>query len=143
MVHHHYLEITEYHGEGYHPCVDYGEWRVAILRHIADLAAEKITFLERHQETDEVFVLLAGRCLLFIGENSEESISIQGVDMVPHKLYNVKKGAYHNHILSEDAVVLIVENRDTGSQNSDRMPLSSEEREQVIALAASLWGNLV
>ena len=140
MVNHQYLEITEHNGEGFRPCVDYGEWRVAILRHIAELEAENITYLERHNETDEVFVLLEGRCILLIGEGTGEMISIQGVDMVPHKLYNVKKGTYHNHAPSKDAVVLIVENKNTGSANSDRIPLSSEYQMQVISLAEPFWG---
>ena len=50
-----YLEIIDYTGEGYQPCVDYGEWRVAILRFITDLKAENISFLECHKDTDEVF----------------------------------------------------------------------------------------
>jgi hypothetical protein len=142
MVDQRYLEITAYEGEGFQPCVDYGEWRVAILRYIDHLAPENISYLERHLETDEVFVLLAGRCILLIGDEVEGGGNIEAVEMVPHKLYNVKQGTYHNHTLSEDAVVLIVENRDTGSHNSDRLPLSGEEQEQVVSLAASLWGTL-
>ncbi len=129
-----YLEIIEYTGEGFKPCVDFGEWRVAILRYIPELEVENIHYLERHNETDEVFILLEGHCILLIGEGDEFINNIRAVEMVPKKLYNVKKGTYHNHTLSKDAIVLIVENRDTGSQNSDRIPLPAELQKQILSL---------
>ncbi len=121
------VEISEYTGEGYRPLVDYGEWRVAILRYVDDLRPENIKTLERHNETDEVFVLLEGRCILFVGDGDK----LEPVDMKPHKLYNVKKGVYHTHALSEDAIVLVVENRDTGGWNSDRVSLTEAQRERL------------
>ncbi|MCP4142227.1 MAG: hypothetical protein GY755_18460 [Chloroflexi bacterium] len=121
------VEISEYTGEGYRPLVDYGEWRVAILRYVDDLRPENIKTLERHNETDEVFVLLEGRCILFVGDGDK----LEPVDMKPHKLYNVKKGVYHTHALSEDAIVLVVENRDTGGGNSDRVSLTEAQRERL------------
>ncbi|MBS3750411.1 MAG: hypothetical protein KGY39_02775 [Anaerolineales bacterium] len=136
-----YLEIKEYVGEGYRPCIDHGTWRVAILRYISDLEAINIDALERHNETDEVFVLLSGRCILYIGEGDGTLETIHAVDMVPEKIYNIKKGVYHSHTLSRDAVVLIVENRDTGPTNSDRISLINEQRREIITLTQSLWGR--
>ena len=52
------LKILEFNGEGYKPLVDFGSWRVAFLRFIDELLPENIQRLERHVETDEVFVLL-------------------------------------------------------------------------------------
>ena len=57
------LEIREYNGAGYQPLIDYDTWRVAILRFIDDLAPQDLTKMQRHNETDEVFVLLSGRSL--------------------------------------------------------------------------------
>jgi ureidoglycolate hydrolase len=118
------IEISEYTGEGYRPLVDYGEWRVAILRYTDDLRPENIKMFERHNETDEVFVLLEGQCILFV---TDDEGGVHAVDMQPHKLYNMKKGVYHSHTLSEDASVLIVENRDTGEKNSERILLSEAQ----------------
>ena len=125
------VEVSEYTGEGYHPLVDYGEWRVALMRHIDELTPENISFVERHTETDEVFVLLEGRCLLLIYDDA----GIHPVDMEPEKLYNVKRDVYHSHTLSKDAVVLIVENNDTGDHNSVRLTLSDAQRERVVDLS--------
>ena len=67
-----YLNILEFNGEGYKPLVDFSSWRVAFLRFIDELIPENIQRLERHVETDEVFVLLKGQAILFIGEGEEK-----------------------------------------------------------------------
>jgi len=61
------LEVTQYTGEGYAPLIDYADWRVAVLRYIDELLPQNLATMQRHDETDEVFVLLAGRCILFLG----------------------------------------------------------------------------
>ncbi len=133
------LEISDYTGEGYQPLVDYEQWRVAILRYIDELLPENIGKMQRHNETDEVFVLLSGRCILFLGEGDELVGTIHAQDMQPLKLYNVKCGAWHTHTLDEAATVLIVENCDTTSANSPEVELSAEQRRQLIELTRTLW----
>jgi len=133
------LEVAEYTGEGYAPLIDYGAWRVAILRYIDELLPQNLTMMQRHDETDEVFVLLAGRCILFLGEGAAEIGPIHAKDLEPRKLYNVKKGSWHTHTLSQDAVVLIVENRDTTVANSPESALAAAQRAQVRALNDLLW----
>ncbi len=134
------LEISEYDGIGYKPLVDYGAWRVAVLRYIDELRPENLKGMQRHLETDEVFVLLAGRCILFLGEGGEAVTAIHAEDMVPLRLYNVRRGAWHTHALSEDAMVLIVENRDTGSANSSDVALAPGQTARIAALTQELWG---
>ena len=133
------IEISEYTGEGYRPLVDYGQWRVAILRYIDELLPENIGKMQRHNETDEVFVLLNGRCLLFLGEGDEAISAIHAEDMQPFKLYNVKRGAWHSHALDEAATVLIVENRDTTLANSPEIELTPDQRRQLIELTRECW----
>ncbi len=135
----HLLEISDYTGEGYRPVIDYGQWRVAILRYIDELLPENLGKMQRHDETDEVFVLLSGRCLLFLGEGDESVEAIHAQDMQPLKLYNVKRGAWHTHTLDEAATVLIVENCDTTSANSPEVELRADQRRQIIELTQALW----
>lgn len=132
------LEISDYTGEGYRPLIDYGQWRVAILRYIDELLPENIGKMQRHDETDEVFVLLNGRCILFLGEGEDSVEAIHAADMQPLKLYNVKRGAWHSHTLDEAAMVLIVENRDTTLANSPEIELSADQRQQLIELTRAL-----
>ncbi len=133
------LEIREYSGQGYRPLVDYGEWRVAILRYADELLPQNIQEMQRHNETDEVFVLLSGRCILFLGEGDTRVTAVHAQDMQPLKLYNVKKGCWHSHTLSEDATVLIVENRDTTGDNSPQVGLTAAQKETICDLTRRLW----
>ena len=71
-------------------------------------------------ETDEVFVLIKGNASLFIGEDEER------YDMETGKFYNVKKGAWHSMSMTENSIVLIVENDNTGLENTEYRPLKSK-----------------
>jgi hypothetical protein len=133
------LEVRGYDGAGYQPLIDYDKWRVAILRYSDELLPERIFAMQRHDETDEVFVLLQGRCILFLGEGKDTINSITAVDMVPRKLYNVKRGVWHNHTLSIETSILIVENRDTTIQNSPKMLLNDDQRRRIIDITHELW----
>ena len=135
------LEIRECTGIGYAPMIDYGAWRVAILRFVDELLPHRLDKMQRHDKTDEVFVLLAGRCILFIGQGAESVTAIHAQDMEPMKLYNVKRGCWHTHTLSEDAIVLIIENKNTNSTNSPEIPLGGIQRGQLIELTRQLWGK--
>ena len=134
------IEIREHHEPDYKPMVDYQSWRVALMNYTADLLPEKINRVQKHTETDEVFVLMKGRCILFIGEGEESVTKIHAVDMELYKLYNVKKDVWHSHTFSEDARVLIVENRDTVVENSPFVPLSESQCGDVVRLTKELWG---
>ena len=128
------LEIREFTGEGYKPVIDFGAWRVAILRYCDELLPHNIHDMQRHHETDEVFVLLQGHCALFLGEGEDGITRVLAQDMEPLKVYNVKRGVWHHHALSEDAVVLIVENRDTTDANSSNVQLSEAQQATLVSL---------
>lgn len=129
------LEVREHIAEGYKPLVDFSAWRVAVLNYSPELRPENITAMQRHNETDEVFVLLRGRCLLYIGAGESAVTQVYAEDMAPLKVYNVRKGVWHHHALSEDAMVLVVENRDTTYDNSPFCPLTEAQRREVVALS--------
>ena len=126
------LEIRDYQGKGYQPLVDYGEWRVAILRYLDELQPERIESMERHTETDEVFVLLVGQGVLIMGGCKAQVERIYLQVMEHGKIYNVKRNAWHSILLSRDASVLLVENRDTGEHNSETAQLSPEVRRSIL-----------
>jgi len=135
------LSVHEYTGRGFLPLVNFANWRVAILRFDEGLLAQNLKNMQRHNETDEVFVLLEGRCILFIGEGDMTVKTIHAVNMEPLKLYNVRQAAWHNHALTEDASVLIIENRDTSPANSPRIALSADQQQQLIQMTAAHWSE--
>ncbi len=122
-----YIDITSYEGEGYVPMIDYGAWRVAILRYCEELELQNLETMQKHNETDEVFVLLSGNCTLFTGGSKDTIEEIDAVAMEPLKLYNVKKGVWHTHTLDKEASVLIVENVDTNDSNSPKALMTQEQ----------------
>ncbi|MCZ2126218.1 MAG: hypothetical protein LC099_00400 [Anaerolineales bacterium] len=134
------IEVREHNGADYQPLVDYQSWRVARMNYTADLTPDKINRMQKHTETDEVFVLMSGRCILFLGEGEETITKVHAVDMELYKVYNVKRGAWHSHTFSEDARVLIVENRDTVAENSPFAALTESQRAEVAEQTKKLWG---
>ncbi len=133
------IEVRDHTEPDYKPLVDYQSWRVALINYTADLTPDKINRMQKHTETDEVFVLMAGRCILFLGEGEETVTQVHAVDMEPYKLYNVKRGVWHSHTFSKDARVLIVENRNTVVENSPFVGLSESQCQEVVELAKQLW----
>jgi len=129
------LEIREYTDPGYQPIIDFGTWRVAILNYIDEIHPAQIDKVERHNETDEVFVLNKGQGILFIGEGKSQVEKISPQVLEPRKMYNVKRGVRHTVVLSRDGSVLLVENRNTSRENSDYAPLNFEQRELIVETA--------
>ncbi len=110
------LEIKEFNGNGYDRTHIFKSWCVAFLTQ--DDEIKNNTYMERHLETDEVFVLLKGSAVLYIGEEREP------VNLEMYKIYNVTAGTWHSIECSEDASVLIVENSDTVKENSEYKQLN-------------------
>ena len=137
------LEIREFKGPGYEPVIDFGTWRVAILNYLDEIEPERIDFMERHNETDEVFVMVKGQGILFLGEGDSGIEKIHPQVMQSGKIYNVKKSIWHTVVLSRDGSVLIVENRDTSRENSDYSMLNPNLRHLLVETARqeqSNWG---
>ncbi|MBZ9687213.1 hypothetical protein G9F72_012845 [Clostridium estertheticum] len=129
------LEIKEYGGDGYMPMIDYGNWRVAILKYCDELLPENIIKMQKHNDTDEVFVLLKGKFILYIGDGDDMVENVYAKELQPLKMYNVKKATWHTHSLSEDAVVLIIENQNTELSNSPETQLTLGQRGKIIELS--------
>ncbi len=127
----HGIEITEFPETDYEPLVDYGEWRVAVLAFCENTTIEKIKTMQKHEGTDEVFVLVRGNATLYTAGDGEVPDEVQAVRLEPRKVYNVKKGVWHNHVLDKEGIVVIVENRNTNDENSPVLPLSAEQLERL------------
>lgn len=122
------IEIIEFKGEGYSTLVSYDQWRVAALTFLDELKPENIKTMERHHETDEVFILVRGNGMLLLGGKMEKPGNIEPIVMDVGKLYNIKKNSWHAISLTEDAYVIIVENDNTSPENSEILPLAEIDR---------------
>lgn len=107
------IDILEHNGPGYATVMKFGAWRVALINYSEHFTPNVPLKLERHMETDEVFVLLDGNATLIIGEEKKQYV------MEKNKVYNVLAGTWHHIYTDEQAKVLIVENVDTGFANTE------------------------
>lgn len=115
------LDILEYSGDGYSRVVSGSKWTIASLNYAPRFDERNIVDLERHNLTDETFVLLSGSATLIVGEDAER------VRMEPMKIYNVRAGAWHNIFVSPDARVIVVENADTSKDNTEYLDLKTRK----------------
>ncbi len=107
------VDILETNAEGYERIVEFGAWTVANINYEARYDENNFYRVERHIKTDEVFILTEGEATLIIGEKLER------VPMEKGKIYNVKKAVWHHIFLTRDAKVLVIENSDTCTENTD------------------------
>lgn len=114
------LEIKSCTESGYHPQVYFEGWRVAFLNNTPKFHLEQIREMQRHNTSDEVFILLEGTVTLYIGDGDDYTPGqIRAVVLEPGKLYNVHKGVWHTHVTGPGSKVAIIENADVSSENSD------------------------
>jgi ureidoglycolate hydrolase len=118
------LEVAGFTTTGFKSLIQYNNWRVATLCYVDDLFPVDIASMERHLETDEVFVLLKGKATLMLGGAESGVRSVKSNSLEPMNAYNVKRNAWHGVIMSRDAVILLVENEDTGSANTEYFQLT-------------------
>jgi ureidoglycolate hydrolase len=117
------LNIYQWNQPGYKPLVFSHDWQVAILNWEPAALTAAITEVERHTCTDEVFVLTQGTAALVT--TSKEGVEI--TEAIPGVIYNVKMGCWHTVIGARDSSWIIVENRDTHTNDTEMRLLTSEE----------------
>jgi mannose-6-phosphate isomerase-like protein (cupin superfamily) len=123
------VDICTWEEAGYKPLIFSHDWQVALLNWEPIFDLDNAREIERHKETDEVFVLWRGRGLLFIAA----SLGLKVEDMTPGVIYNVRKGTWHNLLATHDASFIIVENRDTHIHDTEIRVLTEVERQQLKA----------
>lgn len=113
------IEVFEYNDLGYAKAMNFQNWRIAYLNYTPELELDKLNNFQKHNLTDEAFILLEGSCTLFTVEvQNNELLNLKATHMEKNKVYNIPKGIYHTHCLKKDSKVLIVENEDTSDENS-------------------------
>lgn len=132
------LETYEWTGEGFEPLVFTEHWQAALLNWEPLFDRANLDEIERHNHTDEVFVLLRGRAVLFTRPEGGE---LQAVEMTGGNIYKVPAGVWHNIVATRDVSFLIVENRDTHLRDTEIRPISADELAQLDALLPAWAGQ--
>ena len=127
----HFIEIREFDGEGvggYQVC---GDFMLSVLNFLPRLVPEQVVSMQKHTESDECFVLVSGRALLFTANGEEKPETVACCVMEPGKIYTVPKNIWHQPVMSRDAKIILAERTDTSDENSPRLPLTDEQRATV------------
>ena len=123
------MEILKYafEGEGLTRVFENEKWMVGIKnwKPMNDIA--NINNMERHNESDELFILLNGRCTLLFANETADGLDIQAVEMEPMKVYNIPKTLWHNTVTQKDTKLALIEDSSTGSANSDNLDLTEAQ----------------
>jgi mannose-6-phosphate isomerase-like protein (cupin superfamily) len=118
------VDIYEYDGLGYNPLLLTPNWQAAILNWDPSCERENLREIERHNHTDEVFVLLRGRAVLFARRENE---ALQAYELKPGVIYNVPKRVWHGLVADKEASFLIVEDLNTHLHDTEVRPIMENE----------------
>ena len=121
------IAVYEFAGEGMQRVFENEKWTVGIKIWKPANDVSGIDCLERHNKTDELFVLVAGSCTLVYANESEKGLEFAAVHMQPDKVYNIPATLWHNTITQKDTKMILIEDSNTSMDNSDILELDEEQ----------------
>lgn len=121
------IRFADFDGPGMKRVYENNEWTVGIKNYKPANSLEGFDELERHTMSDELFVLLSGRCVLLEMNEEGGRRHFHGISMRPAKVYTIPRGAWHTTITETDTKLILIENADTGMANSDIMTLEASD----------------
>ena len=101
-------------GSGFDTLHTFEGWKVAFITHAEQYG--ELQVVKRHTLTDEVFVLVNGEATLFTADGDEP---LQTTVLEKEKLYVVQKNTWHHLRVSQDALLIVVENNNTTKENTE------------------------
>jgi mannose-6-phosphate isomerase-like protein (cupin superfamily) len=113
------IEVGTHRDAGFKVMVESGEWKIGLLRYNERFS--RFAEMERHMQTDEVFVLLSGAATLYTDAGT--------LAMKQGDVYTVPVAVRHHIVVSEDASVLVVENRNTSKENTEKKYFDEKEKD--------------
>ncbi len=111
------IQVGVHTDEGFKVMVESGQWKVGMLHYNERFS--KLGEMERHMLTDEVFILISGNATLYTDEET--------LKMYIGTVYTVPAAVWHHIVVSEDAGVIVVENRNTSIANTEKKYFDEEE----------------
>jgi ureidoglycolate hydrolase len=131
------VNIFYFQGPGFKPLLVSAGWQVAQLNDCEELHSDTVNRIERHDASDEVFVLLRGNAILVTATKHASQFQFTLLQMEQGVTYNIPLGTWHTIITSPGMQVMIVEKNNTHLNDVTYCALTDEERE---VLRAKLEG---
>ncbi len=101
------------------------DFKYAFIRSDAQYSYGAVQILKRHNESDEVFVLLAGSATLLTRETKEDACVY--TELKKGTAFCLEAGTWHYLAVSDDALVFVVENSQVSALNTDALDVSDEK----------------
>ena len=120
------LEVGEYFGVGFQPVLDFSGWRVAMKRYADSTHPAKFHSVDRHNETNEVFILTEGKAEMLLMDGDAKPTDFHLFPMKLNVAYSIQQRAWHHVFMSEDAHILVFERSNTSRENSDHFELDAD-----------------
>ena len=121
------IQQYSYEGNGLQRVYENPQWMVALKNWKPENDISGLTCIERHNKTDELFVLLDGECTLLFANEVDGKLVFDAVTMEKNKVYNIERSLWHNTITKPGVKLVVIEAPDTSMDNSDIYDLSEEE----------------
>ena len=125
----------EFSGEGMQRVFENEKWTVGIKNWKPANDVTGVDCLERHNLTDELFVLIEGACTLVYAHETEIGLEFGSVKMEKDKVDNIPATLWHNTITQKDTKMILIEDSNTSMDNSDILNLDEEQIKTVRGLA--------
>ena len=125
------IQEYTYEGKGLTRVFENEKWMVGIKNWKPENDITGLTCLERHNITDELFILLAGRGTLLYANETENGLVIDKVEMEPMKVYNIPTGLWHNTVTQPGVKLILVEDSACSGANSDVLDLTEAQLDTV------------
>jgi len=122
--------IEQYYNSdpGYKPILIRDGWQVGHLNFMPELRPEAIDRLERHKQTDEVFILFKGSASLVAAIETPAGLKWETHRMGAGVTYNVPAVLWHTIAMTPEDLVLIVEKNNTHLNDVEYRKLTDAER---------------
>lgn len=117
------IEQYTYEGDGLQLVFDKGEWVVGIKNYKSANDIENLKIFERHNKTDEQFILLQGSCTLLVLDGQQ----VVGLKMETGKVYNIPTSIWHTTIMKPGTKMVLIERSGTSLDNSDLLELTEAQ----------------
>ena len=130
------IKKYEFNGEGMTRVFENEKWMVGIKNWKPANDITNTNCLERHNKTDELFILIAGKCVLLYANEVDGELVIEAETMEPMKVYNIPATLWHNTVTNKDTKLILVEDSSTSMENSNILDLTQDQIARVKEIAS-------
>lgn len=127
------IEEYSYAGPGFRPILIRDGWQIGHLNFMPALRPGAIDRVERHKQTDEVFLLLRAAAALIGATETPAGLSWEVQRMRPGVTYNVPTSLWHTIAMTPDDVVVVVEKNGTHLNDVEYRNLTDADRRALCA----------